>query len=144
MFWKKQKINGNYTDTLIGEGTTIDGRLFSEGGLHIEGKFIGDIECSGDVTIGETSWVQSNITARNVINAGTVEGSITTSEELQITETGKVRGDITAHSLNIVQGGIFQGMSRMEEKRDHAAANKKKAEESMPQIGKVEKLASAK
>ena len=40
------------TDTLIGQGTHIDGKLTSEAGIRIEGEYHGEIECKGDVIIG--------------------------------------------------------------------------------------------
>ncbi|WP_341805115.1 polymer-forming cytoskeletal protein [Paenibacillus turpanensis] len=110
---KKNPVNPNSTDTLIGEGTIVEGKMLSEASLRIEGKVIGDIECCGDVMIGEKGEVHSNLQARNVINAGIIVGSVTTKGKLTITNKGRVSGEIDVGLLQIAEGGILQGASRM-------------------------------
>lgn len=119
---KPTKLNPNTTDTLIGEGTVFEGKLKSDAGIRIEGQITGNVESAGDVTVGEKGIVKSNIAARNVIIAGTVHGNILTKGSVRIMATGKVYGNTTSHSLVIDEGGIFQGMSRMEVKTEEDAA----------------------
>lgn len=111
---KKNLMNPNTTDTLIGEGTTFEGRIKSEASIRIEGGITGDIECAGDVIIGERGVVKSNISARDVILAGNVNGNVITSGKLTITSTGSLQGNISAASFIIEEGGLFQGNSKME------------------------------
>ncbi|BFT75428.1 polymer-forming cytoskeletal protein [Paenibacillus sp. P36] len=111
---KKNLMNPNTTDTLIGEGTTFEGRIKSEASIRIEGGITGDIECAGDVIIGERGVVKSNVSARDVILAGNVHGNITTKGKLTITSTGSLHGNISAASFIIEEGGQFQGNSKME------------------------------
>ncbi|BBI35346.1 bactofilin family protein [Cohnella abietis] len=110
---KKTKIDPNSTDTLIGEGSSFEGKIKSEAGIRVEGEMIGDIECAGDITIGEGGIARSNIKARNIIVAGQVIGNVTASEKLTIKATGKLHGNSTANDLSIESGGIFQGSSSM-------------------------------
>jgi cytoskeletal protein CcmA (bactofilin family) len=121
---KKKQMNPNITDTLVGEGSHFEGRIKSEASLRIEGMVTGDMECTGDVTVGEHGVVKSNITARNIIIAGSVHGNIMTKGILKITATGKLYGNTSAASLMIDEGGVFQGTSKMETK----AAQKEKQE----------------
>jgi cytoskeletal protein CcmA (bactofilin family) len=111
---KNKALNPNMTDTLVGAGSTVEGKITSKAGLRIEGRVVGDVHCEGDVTIGEHGKLESNIHARNVYNAGVVEGSVVTRGMLTITPTGRVIGDIDVQALSIAQGGVFQGQSRME------------------------------
>jgi cytoskeletal protein CcmA (bactofilin family) len=113
MIRKSKELNPNSTDTLVGLGSTVEGNITSKASLRIEGQLLGDIFCEGDVTIGEKAKLLSNISARNVYNAGQIEGSIQTRGVLTITPTGKVAGDINVKSLSIAEGGIFQGSSKM-------------------------------
>jgi len=112
---KKQSysLSPDKTDTLIGMGTTIEGKIISEASLRVEGLITGDIECSGDVIVGENGHVQSDIRARNVVNAGRIEGSIECQDKLTITPTGKVIGYIRAEKLSIAEGAFFEGTSKM-------------------------------
>ncbi len=125
---KKSKIDPNMTDTLIGEGTHFEGKIKSEAGIRVEGHLTGDIECTGDVTIGENGSARSNIRARHVILAGQVTGNITASGHLAIKATGKLLGNLSAQELSIESGGIFQGNSKMENTLETAAAAEEKKE----------------
>ncbi|GGA03394.1 hypothetical protein GCM10008018_56720 [Paenibacillus marchantiophytorum] len=118
---KKSLLNPNMTDTLIGEGTTFEGRINSEASIRIEGGITGDIECAGDVIIGERGLVKSNISARDVVLAGNVQGNVTTKGKLTITSTGSLQGNINAASFIIEEGGLFQGNSKMDTKSVSAA-----------------------
>ncbi|HEX7057754.1 MAG TPA: polymer-forming cytoskeletal protein [Bacilli bacterium] len=117
MFKKKNPvIDPNSTDTVIGSGTVFEGKIKSQASLRIEGQIIGDIECLGDVIIGENGVARSNIQARSVTIAGSVNGNVTTKEALHITASGSLIGNASAHSLIIEEGGVFQGASKMEAK----------------------------
>ncbi|MEF2967584.1 polymer-forming cytoskeletal protein [Paenibacillus sp. M1] len=112
---KTVKLDPNTTDTLVGEGSTFEGKITSGAGVRIEGQVVGDIECEGDVTVGEKGHVESNtIIARNVIIAGVVNGNVRARQKISITSKGKLYGNITAVSLSIEEGSIFEGTSRME------------------------------
>lgn len=122
MFAKKKPLNPNTTDTLIGEGSSFEGKLKSEAGIRIEGAIIGDVECLGDVTVGEAGTVKSNIAARNVIIAGSVHGNVTAKGSLRIMATGKLFGNIVSRSFVIDEGGVFQGFSKRDGEEAAAVA----------------------
>ncbi len=129
---KKSKINPNTTDTLIGEGSTFEGRIRSEASLRIEGTIVGDIECVGDVTIGEHGHAKSNIIARNVTIAGMVHGNVSTKGLLTITATGQLFGNTLSHSLIIAEGGMFQGQSKMQQETKVISPDKQDKDKEKP------------
>ncbi|OAS20572.1 bactofilin family protein [Paenibacillus oryzisoli] len=108
-----KRIDTKSTDTLIGASTICEGKIMSEASLRIEGQMNGDIECAGDITIGENAVVQSNIHARDVIVAGKVKGNVSTKGKLIVTSSGVLIGNIDVRSVIIEEGGIFQGSSAM-------------------------------
>lgn len=112
MFKDKQRLSS--TDTLIGQGTLVEGKMICEASLRIEGEYRGDIECKGDVIIGECGVARSNITARDVTVAGRVFGDILTKGRLIITPSGQLTGNIAAHTLIIQDGGMINGTCKME------------------------------
>lgn len=113
---KKIKIDLNATDTLIGEGTSFEGKIKSEAGLRIEGQMVGDIECAGDITIGENGIARSDIQARNVVIAGQVVGNVAVTGKLTIKTTGQLHGNLSAMELSIESGATFHGTSKMDAK----------------------------
>lgn len=118
---KKHPLNPAATDTLIGEGSLFEGKVKSEASIRIEGQVIGGVDCAGDVTVGERGVVKSDITARNLILAGTVHGNVTVTEKLTIISTGQLFGNANVQSFVIEEGGVFHGTSTMEGKNGLAA-----------------------
>jgi cytoskeletal protein CcmA (bactofilin family) len=114
MFKENKNLTKGMTDTLIGAGTEMDGQLKSEAGVRIEGVFKGEIESKGDIVIGEGGVAKSNITARDVTIAGKVYGDVHTRGKLIITSTGLLHGNAHAAILNVHEGGILNGSSKME------------------------------
>ena len=43
MFGKKKAFNSARIDTLIGQGTVVNGDLIFSGGLHVDGKIVGNV-----------------------------------------------------------------------------------------------------
>jgi cytoskeletal protein CcmA (bactofilin family) len=113
MLGNKNKTNVKATDTLVGECTICEGKIISEASLRIEGQMNGEIECEGDITIGENAVVQCSIHARDVILAGKVKGNIHTKGKLIVMSTGVLIGNIDVRSFVIQEGGVFQGSSMM-------------------------------
>lgn len=115
----KSKAKVHTTDTLIGQGTEMEGLIKCEASMRIEGKFKGEIETLGDVTIGESGTATSNIVARDVIIAGKVFGDVTTKGKLTITRTGHLNGNYFGHTLIIMEGADFNGESKMTKAETH-------------------------
>lgn len=119
---KKHEINPSTTDTLIGEGSVFEGKIKSEASIRIEGHLTGDIDCAGDVTIGEKGVVRSNINARDVVIAGQVNGNVTTKGRLTILASGQLVGNTNSASFIVEEGGVFQGTSKMDKTGGGAAS----------------------
>lgn len=118
-------------DTLIGKNTSLEGLLEADGTVRVDGKIKGDMKVKGDIFIGESSHIQGNIICTNIIVGGRVEGNITAHEQLRITATGRVIGDIAVKSLIIDENGQFEGNSKMElaENKTSSRADKDKKKE---------------
>lgn len=101
-------------DTLIGQGTTIEGRVICQSSMRIDGKFQGEIEAVGNVVIGEHGIAESNIHAREVTIAGKVIGDVTTKGHLMIMSSGQLHGNYTGPSIVIHEGAVFNGESKIE------------------------------
>jgi len=132
---KRTKIAPGTTDTLIGEGSTFEGKIRSRASVRLEGEITGDLECEGDVIIGEKGIARSNVTARNVVLAAKVQGNIAARGKLTIKSSGHLSGNLSAAELAIESGGFFKGISKMEDKSG--------AEEQAKEPHENEKKASA-
>ncbi|WP_410771749.1 bactofilin family protein [Fontibacillus sp. BL9] len=112
--FKESKVSAGTTDTLIGQGSSAEGKLECEANLRIEGKFQGEIHCVGQVVVGETGEARSNIMGADIVVAGKVIGDIMSHGRLTITGSGQVDGNVNVAKLIIVEGGLLNGSSQME------------------------------
>lgn len=100
-------------DTLIGNGTVFDGTLTSRESICVEGIVRGKIVCEGSVIIGEKGRADAEVFADTVLLGGEVNGNIMAKTKLEITTSGKLRGNIKTGSLIIAEGVIFEGKCQM-------------------------------
>lgn len=77
--------------------------------LRINGKFEGNLETKGNLTVGLTAVVSADITGDNIIVGGKVKGRITAKERLTLLPSAVVEGSIYPARLNIAEGAILEG-----------------------------------
>ena len=101
-------------DSLIGEGTTIEGNVLFSGGLRVDGKVQGNVVSAGDqpgmLVISEQAEVAGEIRVNHVIVNGRVNGPIHASETLDLQAKAHVTGDVHYRRLEIQGGAVVQGM----------------------------------
>ncbi|MFS0723887.1 bactofilin family protein [Paenibacillus sp. 1P07SE] len=109
------KENKRYSsaDTLIGQGTVIEGKLTCEGDLRIEGEHRGDLECKGEIIVGECGVARSTLVSRDLTVAGIVYGEVQTTGRLIITASGQIHGSVSTTALIIQEGGQLTGHCTM-------------------------------
>jgi cytoskeletal protein CcmA (bactofilin family) len=100
-------------ESLLGKGIEIKGTVRSKGSLRIEGSAEGNVECEGDVTVGETAVLNADVTAQNVTIGGTLSGTVTCSGRLELLPTARVKGDIKVGTLVVSEGAVLSGTTQM-------------------------------
>jgi cytoskeletal protein CcmA (bactofilin family) len=107
----------------LDKGTNVTGELQFAGTLRIDGNFHGSIATGDTLIIGEHAVVHADIRAGEVEVHGQVFGTIEAKQRIEISPTGRVRGDVQATVLSITPGGVLDGRIRMaDEKPDEAVA----------------------
>jgi cytoskeletal protein CcmA (bactofilin family) len=101
------------SSAFLGKGSRVSGKLAFEGTVRIEGHVEGEITAQDTLTIGESAVINAQITGASVIVHGKVTGDITARRRLEIRAPGKVFGNISAPSLVINEGVIFEGHCTM-------------------------------
>lgn len=96
-------------DTLIGKKAVIDGNISGKGSYKIDGTVDGNITVTGDLVMSNKAVVTGNITAKNIIIAGSVIGDIEASGQLTIKATGKISGQQKCGSLIVEEGSNVVG-----------------------------------
>jgi cytoskeletal protein CcmA (bactofilin family) len=113
---------------MVGERTSFEGTLRSDGSIRVLGSVQGEIECKSAVFVDERARVNANISGAQITIAGQVEGQIRCPGRVEIRSTGRVTGEIQAGALIVQEGAFFDGSSRMATASPSAAA----AEPSQP------------
>ena len=96
-------------DTLLGEGTQIEGKLTFHGKLRINGNFKGEIVATGSLFIGEKAVIEGDIHAENILNGGEIRGTVSADKTIEIVESGKVHGNIEARDIVIHPEAFLKG-----------------------------------
>jgi excisionase family DNA binding protein len=81
--------------------------------LRINGKFEGNLDTRGNLTVASTASVNADIIGDNIIIAGKIRGRITAKESLTLLPTAMVEGDIYPAKLNVAEGAILEGRCAM-------------------------------
>lgn len=95
--------------TLIGRGAVFDGNLSAPEAVRVDGTINGNCDCKELLIIGVEGKIFGDITARQMVIAGVVQGDIVANGKLELLSTGKVTGNITAKSLVIDEDACFDG-----------------------------------
>ena len=98
---------------LVAAGTVFEGKLRTPGSIRIDGKIIGEVSASQNISVGGTGDVEGNITAKSVTIGGKIKGTIVAQEKLVLETKAVVRGDIKAARLVIDEGAMFDGKCMM-------------------------------
>ena len=100
---------------MIGASLKIDGKITSEENLVIEGTVKGSITAkNSEVVVGASGSLTANILAKIVRVEGTVKGDISGGENVSITKTGNVLGNIDSPRVSLEDGAKFKGSIAMD------------------------------
>ena len=115
MGFRDRKENKEQDEKSIEINAQMQGSLvFSDAvNLKINGKFSGQLESRGTLTIGQSASVDANINGDNIVIAGKVRGNILAKKMLVLMPTAILTGDVSTPKLNIVEGALFQGRCQM-------------------------------
>jgi cytoskeletal protein CcmA (bactofilin family) len=113
MFGGKAAKPQNRIDSLIGEGTSIDGDITFSGGLRIDGRVRGNVRALDDqastLVLSEKARVEGEIRISHAVVNGTVVGPLYASEYVELQAKCNVTGDVYYKTLEIHLGAVVQG-----------------------------------
>jgi cytoskeletal protein CcmA (bactofilin family) len=100
-------------DVIIGDGASIDGQLRCEGTIFVRGHVKGEIESKHGVVIEAGANVEAQVAGEYVTVHGEMSGSIDSIGRVEMAPGSRVTGDVTAGSLSIEDGAVFEGNVRL-------------------------------
>ena len=124
--------------TIIGPGAVLDGPLTTKDSTRIDGTVKGNVTISGALIVGQEGKITGTVSAMNAYIAGEVTGNISAPQgKVEISDTGKVIGDVSCKGIIIDENAIFSGQCDMtgieknsaEVAKERAAADKEASED---------------
>ncbi|MYH17013.1 MAG: polymer-forming cytoskeletal protein [Gammaproteobacteria bacterium] len=95
---------------IVGPGINVSGEVSGNEDLFIDGKVEGTIDLRDNVvTVNQSGEVRANITASTVNVSGRVVGDIVGIEQVVLTKSAWVLGNVIAPRVNLESGGKFKG-----------------------------------
>jgi cytoskeletal protein CcmA (bactofilin family) len=88
---------------------TIEGKIEGAGHVRIAGRFKGDVQVQGNLTIESGAHLAGQVRAKQVVVGGELQGNIDGAARVEILETGVVIGDVKAGSLTVAAGSRMRG-----------------------------------
>ena len=95
--------------TVVGDNARMEGKFDITDSIQIECEVLGEVNVGGKLVIGEKGVVNANVQTVDAIIMGHYEGNMIATGDVEITETGRVSGNIHTDSLVISKGGFFNG-----------------------------------
>lgn len=96
-------------ESLIAADIMIEGKIEGGGSVRIAGKFKGDANVQGDLTIETGAKLTGSVRADKVTIAGELEGNVEVASQVELLSTGAVIGDLKAGSLTVAAGARMRG-----------------------------------
>jgi len=112
-------------ESLIASDITIEGKIEGTGHVRIAGKFKGDVNVQGDLTIEKDAKLNGSVRAKKITVAGELEGNIDAASQVELQQSGVLIGDLKAGSLTVAAGSRMRGQAEFgwEEKPSSSKRN---------------------
>ena len=105
------KSSAGNTRNVLSSDVEIKGIVKFQHDLIVDGKIEGDIQSTGNLTVGENARLKAEIKTGTVVIYGKVHGNMTVTNRVELKAGAEVIGDIKAAVLTIEAGAIFVGKS---------------------------------
>lgn len=114
--FSKKKIKSSKIDTLIGRGVEVNGDICFQGGLHLDGKIIGNVSSSASdnitsavLVVSDKGRIEGDVHVAYAIINGEVAGNVYASEKLELSARARVSGNVHYNLLEMASGAEING-----------------------------------
>ena len=110
---RKNKRKSNNVDTLIADGTCINGDMSFSGALFVDGEINGEVkgdtEKQSVLSIGVHGKIKGNISTPYAIIFGQVDGDVYVTEKIDLKPGAKINGDLYYKVIEMNAGAEVNG-----------------------------------
>ena len=113
MFGRKKGFNAARIDTLIGQGTVINGDLVFSGGLHVDGTINGNVSAEEGSTalliLSEYGRIDGEVTVPNMVLNGEINGNVFGSTRVELAPKSRIKGSVYYNLIEMAIGAEVNG-----------------------------------
>lgn len=110
---RKNKRKSNNVDTLIADGTVINGDMSFSGALFVDGEINGEVkgetEKQSVLSIGVHGKIKGNISTPFAVIFGQVDGDVYVTEKIDLKPGAKINGDLYYKVIEMNAGAEVNG-----------------------------------
>lgn len=96
-------------ESILAADLSIEGTIQGSGSVRIAGRFTGDVNVKGDVTIEHGAKVTGGIRANAITIAGELEGNVEQALRVELLASGVLTGDVKAGQFTVAAGSRMRG-----------------------------------
>ncbi|MBL1277495.1 MAG: polymer-forming cytoskeletal protein [Ectothiorhodospiraceae bacterium] len=111
-FGKNKKRHNAQVDTLIGSSTELQGDVYFNHGLHIDGVVKGNVIAEGEtsmLTMSEQGRIEGEVRVHNIVLNGEVIGDVHASEHIELAPAARVTGNVYYNLIEMAMGAEVNG-----------------------------------
>ena len=105
----RQRERTEMKESVLASDLTIEGKIVGSGHVRIAGRFKGDVQVDGNLTIETGANLDGQVRAQVVTVAGELKGNIENAKRVELLEGGIINGDVKAGSLTVAAGSRMRG-----------------------------------
>ena len=111
--WGKSKTKSSKIETLIGTSIEVRGDLIFSGGLHVDGKIIGNViaEDGSDsmLILSDHGCIEGEVRVPYVVLNGEIIGDVYAAERVELSSHAQVNGNVYYNLLEMAMGSEVNG-----------------------------------
>lgn len=108
---KRDRVSATI-NTLIADGTSVQGDVAFEGGLHLDGLVEGTISAQAPgavLTLSEKGRIKGTVRVFSAIINGSIEGDLHVAERVELGATARINGNVYYKVLEMTAGAQING-----------------------------------
>ena len=129
---KFERKQAERIETMIGQGTLIEGNVKGINSLLINGTITGNVSTEMTIRVGTTGIIKGNVKANSALIGGVIEGDLDAQESAVLGPKSRLMGDLKTARLKIEEGATFEGRSVMLSKNGGSDPDEKELDEGEP------------
>jgi cytoskeletal protein CcmA (bactofilin family) len=94
---------------LFGKTMRLQGEIYSDEELYLDGEVEGSVEVNQSLTIGPNGKIKANVKAKELVVRGKIQGNVEAAGRIVIMNGASIVGDVKTAGIVIEDGAFFKG-----------------------------------